>query len=136
MTTCLFRLTSRRSYHVTSIASFSVQRRLKPLHHVVISKLLPRFRTPRCIDLLHKMLGQLSANKSERYVVFYSQQVDGRKNQESSSTFVLCTFNVVNQNICTKLRQNGIHVCLWPVSFLQISPRRFGIFGQPITQRF
>ena len=42
------------------------------------------------------------------------------------------TLDAVNRNICAKLGQNGIHVCLQPVSILSISLRRLGIFGQPM----
>ena len=56
----------------------------------MLCQLWPRVRAPRYWSI--KMHDQLSSMKSERYVVFYLQQVDARKHQEISSTFVLCTW--------------------------------------------
>ena len=92
---CLFQLLSGRLRHVTSTVTFSVQQRLKPSHHVMICQLLPRFHAPRYQSI--KMHDHLLSKKSERYVVFYSQQVDARKHQESSSTFVWCTWHIWRQ---------------------------------------
>ena len=59
------------------------------------------------------MHDQLSSNKSEQYVVFYSQQVDARKHQESSSTFVWCTWHI-RRGESEYLYQNPTkkHTCL------------------------
>ena len=89
---CLFQLLSGRLRHVTSTVTFSVQQRLKPSHHVMIYQLLPHFRAPRYRSI--KMHDQSSSKKSEQYVVFYLQQVDARKHQESSSMSVLCTWHI------------------------------------------
>ena len=70
-----------------------------------------RFRAPRYRSI--KMHDQLSSNKSEQYVVFYSQQVDARKHQESSSTFVWCTWHI-RRGESEYLYQNPTkkHTCL------------------------
>ena len=58
----------------------------------MIYQLLPHFRAPRYRSI--KMHDQSSSKKSEQYVVFYLQQVDARKHQESSSMSVLCTWHI------------------------------------------
>ena len=85
--------------------------------HVVICKLLPRFRAPRCI--LQRMHCQLSATKSERYLKLYSQQVMAiNQNLEEAAgklknvTFYTHNgkFDEQNRNIRTKFGRDGIHL--------------------------
>ena len=108
-----------------------MQRRLKPSHHVMICKLLPSFRAPRCIDLLHKMDGQSSTNKSERHVVFFPQHVAVRKHRDSfGARFVRGTWHIWRGESEYPHQIRTIwhtSVCLRPVSILPIFQRYTGI---------
>ena len=116
---CLCRLLSRRLRQVTSVVTFSVQRRLKPSHHIMICQLLPRFRAPRYRSI--KMHVRLSIkNQSNTSSFIRNRLMQGSTRKAPPRSFgAHGTLDAVNRNICAKLGQNGIHVCLQPVSFLE-----------------